>query len=193
MKSTSQKPLYQKKYGDLWHVFWKCSKLKLRTGSYWEFIIQKAVVHRNHVATATKCDLRQAHFQNDLSSSASMRAIMLVISDRRLCKNKHMKTDVVVPKNLYVYVYFDIVQTFCMFTKHRETRRSPRKPIPDIGDLLEPCPIGLTAHLASRWTCMLLEQRIKVEWANRTKSMKAKTECCIDVQDETWLRIGWWW
>ena len=40
-----------------------------------------------------------------------MRAIMLVISDRRLCKNKHMKTDVVVPKNLYVYVYFDIVQT----------------------------------------------------------------------------------
>lgn len=67
--------------------------------------MQKTAVHGDHVATATKCDLKQAHFQNDLASSGSMRAIMLVISDRRLCKNKHMKTDLVVPKNLYVYVY----------------------------------------------------------------------------------------
>ena len=41
MKSTIQKNLYQQIYGDLRRVIWTCSKSKLRTESYSEFIIEK--------------------------------------------------------------------------------------------------------------------------------------------------------
>ena len=115
---------------------------------------------------------------------------LLVISDRRLCKNNIWTPMWSCPKT-NTCAYIDILQT--VYSAYSPNIGKPdaaapsKKAIPDfeacrfsIGDLLEPCPIGLTAHLASRWTCMLLEQGI---W-----SLKQNLEWCTG-QDDNWQ---WW-